>query len=374
MRDPSARLAQVLSAAVLMVAALLFAPVAARAQPIQGLYVAGAGGFELPQNTSAALPAPGFGTGRLRLQRNGGFALLGSVGYATGGGWRFEVQGDFDRTGIDQLARSPVVTGASGHAETYGVMVNALYDLDIRNRYVFPYLGLGAGYLWERMQGVGFVAPGGATAYRTDAQDGRFAWQAMLGAAFPVPGMPGLSLTAEYRFRDITAGATFAGTGPGGVPGGTLKLGPQFDHQFLIGVRYAFDVAPPPAPVAAAEPVAPAAAAPAPAPARSFLVFFDWDKATLTARARQIVHQAAAASLHGTTRIAVNGYTDRSGTAQYNQALSVRRADAVAAELVRDGVPKAAISIHGFGQTHPLVPTGPGVREPQNRRVEIILG
>jgi outer membrane protein OmpA-like peptidoglycan-associated protein len=73
------------------------------------------------------------------------------------------------------------------------------------------------------------------------------------------------------------------------------------------------------------------------------------------------------------TKIEVNGYTDTSGTPQYNQGLSIRRAQAVASELVRDGVPRAAISIQGFGETHLLVPTGPGVREPQNRRVEIII-
>ncbi len=69
----------------------------------------------------------------------------------------------------------------------------------------------------------------------------------------------------------------------------------------------------------------------------------------------------------------VNGYTDTSGSPRYNMGLSVRRANAVAAELVRDGVPKNVIAIRGFGETHLLVPTGPGVREPQNRRVEIII-
>jgi outer membrane protein OmpA-like peptidoglycan-associated protein len=69
----------------------------------------------------------------------------------------------------------------------------------------------------------------------------------------------------------------------------------------------------------------------------------------------------------------VNGYTDTTGTPQYNMGLSIRRANAVAAELVKDGVPKAAIAIQGFGETHLLVPTGPQVREPQNRRVEIII-
>jgi outer membrane protein OmpA-like peptidoglycan-associated protein len=114
--------------------------------------------------------------------------------------------------------------------------------------------------------------------------------------------------------------------------------------------------------------------APAPAPARSYLVFFDWDKADLTDRAKAIVKEAADNSTRvQVTRIEVNGYTDTSGTPSYNQGLSVRRAKAVAGELVRDGVPQDAISVQGFGDTHLLVSTGPGVREPQNRRVEIIM-
>lgn len=40
---------------------------------------------------------------------------------------------------------------------------------------------------------------------------------------------------------------------------------------------------------------------------------------------------------------------------------------------IRDGVPASAIDVHGYGEAHPLVPTGPNTREPQNRRVEIIL-
>ena len=121
--------------------------------------------------------------------------------------------------------------------------------------------------------------------------------------------------------------------------------------------------------------MAPAAAAvPASPVSRSYLVFFDWDKATLTDRARQIVSEAAANSTKVQyTRLEVNGYTDTSGTPKYNQGLSVRRAQAVAAELVKDGVPKSAITIQGFGETHLLVATGPNVREPQNRRVEIII-
>ena len=103
-------------------------------------------------------------------------------------------------------------------------------------------------------------------------------------------------------------------------------------------------------------------------------MFFDWDRSDLTDRARQIVAEAAQARTRvQTTRIEVQGNADRSGSPAYNQALSLRRAETVAAELVRDGVAKTAIDIQAFGDTRPLVPTAPGVREPQNRRVAIIL-
>ena len=236
----------------------------------------------------------GFGAGHLRLLEDGGYRGLGSVGYALGNGWRFEIEGDFLRNGVDQLGRTPFPTDADGHVNRYGVMGNALFDMDIGSRYIFPYLGMGAGYMWTNLNAQ-FVQPGGPFSFNSDETQARFAWQGIFGSAFPVPGMPGLSLTAEYRFMDITAGAKFAGTetSAAGTATGQIKLGAVFDHSFLVGVRYAFNVAPPPAP-----PAPTPVAAPAPAPARSYLVFFDWDKATLTDRARQIIKEAADNSTH----------------------------------------------------------------------------
>ncbi len=134
---------------------------------------------------------------------------------------------------------------------------------------------------------------------------------------------------------------------------------------FNGGLRYAFGGAPPPLPAVVPAP---------PAIARTYLVFFYWDKADLTERARQVVAEAAAnAHKLPLTRIEVDGYTDTSGTHRYNQRLSVRRAKAVADELERDGVTRNSIEMHGYGDTHLLVPTGPGVRNAENRRVEIIF-
>ncbi len=140
-----------------------------------------------------------------------------------------------------------------------------------------------------------------------------------------------------------------------------------------LKLRYKFGV--PPASMPPAAPPAEASAPPVPpAAVKTFLVFFDWDRSDLTERARQIVATAATTSQSvQTTRINVNGYTDLSGTVAYNQKLSIQRAKSVEAELVRDGVASNEISIHGYGESSPLVQTAPGVREPQNRRVEIIL-
>jgi iron complex outermembrane receptor protein len=138
--------------------------------------------------------------------------------------------------------------------------------------------------------------------------------------------------------------------------------------------RASYKFGAPAAPMPEPGPAALTPSTPAPPAAKTYLVFFDWDRADLTVRARQIVATAAQASAQAqTTRIEVNGYTDLSGTPAYNQKLSIRRAMSVQAELVRDGVAKNEIAIHGYGESSPLVPTAKGVREPQNRRVEIVL-
>ena len=102
------------------------------------------------------------------------------------------------------------------------------------------------------------------------------------------------------------------------------------------------------------------------------LVFFDWDKSNLSPEAMATISQAAAAyKATGSARITNVGNTDTSGSTDYNMALSIRRADAVKSALIRNGVPAAAIETAGRGQTNPLIPTAGGVREAQNRRVEL---
>jgi iron complex outermembrane receptor protein len=131
-------------------------------------------------------------------------------------------------------------------------------------------------------------------------------------------------------------------------------------------------------PEAAEEATAPAAYVPPPAVApmsvpKSYLVFFDFNKSDLTSQAIQIVDQAAKnAGPAKVTQLTVTGHTDTVGSDAYNMRLSRRRAESVAAELEKDGIASSEIQIVAKGKRDLLVPTADGVKEPQNRRVQIV--
>jgi outer membrane protein OmpA-like peptidoglycan-associated protein len=357
----------------LLAAGLLTLPIVASAQPVTGLYIGAGVGVNLMQDESVHSITAGASTVHTgsKLGSRVGPAGVISVGWGLGNGLRFEVEGDFRANKFNTVNSSgSSIASAGGWEQKGGGMANVLYDFVGLTPWVQPYVGVGAGYMWADEQNVRAYGGGNSLALGTSTK-GAFAYQAILGLALPVAAAPGLAITAEYRFMGLAGNRSYSGiatSATGATAPVSVKLNDDYNHTFLVGIRYNFGQAP----VVAAAP----AAAPAPAvqPARSYLVFFDWDKATLTDRARQIIREAADNSTHVQyTRIEVNGYTDTSGTPQYNMGLSIRRATAVKAELIKDGVPVGAITTQGFGETHLLVPTGPGVREPQNRRVEIII-
>lgn len=114
---------------------------------------------------------------------------------------------------------------------------------------------------------------------------------------------------------------------------------------------------------------------PAPPPPAHFAVFFDFNRARLTPEAESIVRDAVkTAQQTGMVKVRVVGHTDTVGSESYNMRLSVKRAEAVKEAMVEDGMRAAEIAIEGRGFHDPLVPTGSGVREPQNRRAVIDLG
>ncbi|MDB5376172.1 MAG: putative outer membrane protein [Rubritepida sp.] len=367
--------------------AALASPLAAQAQPVSGVYVgAGAGAnwsnaTDLRQNGSltSALRSAGFPANNGRTTFDTGFVGVGSVGYGFGNGLRLEGEIGYrhnDTSGISGFGpavNSGRIPGTNGARFSLSFMANAFYDFQIPGApWVMPYLGAGVGVGLTAFTGSASHISVPGTNLRTDYNGdiAVFAYQAIAGVAFPIAAVPGLAVTAEYRYFATTevkysSTATVISTGrPVATGSVTVDNG---NHSALLGLRYAFNT-PRPAPVMAA----PVAAAPA--PARTYLVFFDWDRADLTDRARQIIADAAQnVRLVTSTRIEVSGHADRTGTAAYNQRLSVRRAEAVSAELVRRGISRDEITVQGFGFDRPLVPTAMGVREPQNRRVEIVL-
>jgi OOP family OmpA-OmpF porin len=106
-----------------------------------------------------------------------------------------------------------------------------------------------------------------------------------------------------------------------------------------------------------------------------YLVFFAWDQVDLTPVTMAVLDQIAADYATGQpARLVIAGHADRSGAEPYNQQLSERRAGAVASALVQRGLPQEAMDVKGLGESQPRIPTEDGVREPQNRRVEIVFG
>jgi OOP family OmpA-OmpF porin len=104
-----------------------------------------------------------------------------------------------------------------------------------------------------------------------------------------------------------------------------------------------------------------------------FMVFFDWDRSNLTADAQRVLDQVIARERNNTAGLHLIGHADKSGPDNYNIKLSQRRADAVKAYLVRNGIAANRITTEARGERDPLVQTADGVREPQNRRVAVNL-
>ena len=104
------------------------------------------------------------------------------------------------------------------------------------------------------------------------------------------------------------------------------------------------------------------------------MIFFDWDSDVPPVDAGQTAAFVARnAGPCGWSSFGATGHADRSGSDAYNVELSRRRAEAVASLLASAGIPRASITTDARGEEQPRVPTADGVREPQNRRVEITV-
>jgi OOP family OmpA-OmpF porin len=180
---------------------------------------------------------------------------------------------------------------------------------------------------------------------------------------FAYEGIVGLGYNIDSQWRVALEGRYVGTTNANVVINGVNVAVNNSNIVAMVYGQYKF------APPATAPASAPQTAAPP-----SFMVFFDWDSSRLSEASLNVVRQAASAfKSKGSARITATGHTDTSGPEAYNMALSLRRANAVKDALVREGVPAQSIAVIGRGEQNLLVPTGDGVREPQNRRVEIVI-
>lgn len=337
--------------------ACLLLPCAAAAADQNGLYLGGAGGVSLPRDSDTSDV-----TGDRSVSLDTGFGLSGSVGYALPNGFRPEFELGYLANDVDSVGG----TNARGDVGALKMMGNLLYDFRNTGLPVTPFIGGGLGFARVHADG---IDPFSNT--RIDDSDMGFAYQAIAGASRSLGD--GLDLTLDYRFVN--------------VPWLHLKTDSlaQVDaeystHVVMLGLRYTFGAPPKPEPKPAAQPAPPPqppkqVAPAAPKPPRNYIVFFDWDRADLRDDARQIIRTAVdnLEAVGGVVRIVLTGHADRSGADAYNLKLSQRRADSVKAELQRLGVTTREISTVAKGEREPLVATDDGVREPRNRRVEIVL-
>ena len=329
--------------AVMGAAALALLPFAVQAQSAQnqGFYIGAEGGLNWMFNTTANVP--GFG-GAVNIYPATGWAAGGMIGYDFGGP-RVELEGIY-RSNQATLQAAPVgfqQFTAGANINQTAIMANIMYDFRFGSPIV-PYIGAGAG--------IAFV---NASALNGSTSSTQFAYQGIIGVGYEID--PNWRINIDGRYYGTT-NPTINNPLIGGVTYNNNNITLMASVQFKFG-----------APAAAAPPPPPPAVAPP-----SFMVFFDWDRSNLSAQALATIQQAADAfKTKGNARITATGHTDTSGPEAYNMALSLRRANAVKDALVRNGVPAAAITVIGRGEQGLLVQTGDGVREPQNRRVEIVI-
>jgi outer membrane protein OmpA-like peptidoglycan-associated protein len=325
----------------------------------------------------------------------------GARGGVQWGPWRLEEEYSYRHNGLSSsgltltgpLGNTFTTAGGrgSGQNNSHAIMTNVIYDFTV-GWPVSPHIGVGIGAVdvitsasinsFTLRNPIGApivpatplsVAPQTFGGTLLHGSGWRFGYQAIAG--FRYDFSPSIAFDLDYRYlgttdQTITNSARFPF--PGGTGGTNCCVGTRFTSSYhaqniVASVTMKFGAPPAPPP-----PLPPAA--PPPPVQKVFLVFFDWDKYNITAEGERIIELAAQQyKAGGSVKLQVTGYTDTTGSYAYNQRLSERRANAVATRLVALGVARSDMSVAGRSFNDLRVPTPPGVREPHNRRVEILF-
>jgi OmpA-OmpF porin, OOP family len=373
-----------------LLAAVASLAIAPAANAYQGLYGSiGAGlsymGYENDVTQPAGAPFTFDSTSDYDL----GVGVYTALGYAWGNGFRTELELSYRNSDFDQIDPTVGFSGfpagsISGDTVTYGYMGNILYDFAAPGNSFTPYLGVGVGGATIEHSIVGAVAAGGApTPALSIAYGGTktvFAVQGIAGVAINLAEE--LALDISYRYFTPFS-PDFTGT-LNGVP--TTFEVDSTSHNLFVGLRLNFGGSSAPAvqykdcwdgssvPMTAECPPQLVEEQSADLDPVGFTVYFDYDKANLTPQASTLIAEAADRALQNDIdTVVVSGNTDTSGSSAYNQALSERRAKAVRDALIANDVPADRIRSEAYGESNPAKATPDGVREPLNRRSEVVI-
>ena len=308
-----------------------------------------------------------------------GYDFGGVVGYDFGA-FRLEAEASYRAADLSDVAAgtqglilnsqsaAPGFTVFTGNREAVGdvnalsFMLNGLFDFGPDDG-LQAFAGGGIGVARVDMDGrVNATGPG----VWNDSDTG-FAWQLLAGVRAPLSDSWDVGL--KYRFFNVPDIGLLD-------PGGRALETDFRSHSLLGSITYNFGGEEP----VAAPVVVPPPPPPPPPPQAAcntgpYIVFFDFDKSDITSEAAGILNSAVTAYANcGTASVMLAGHTDRAGSNKYNEGLAERRNDAVRTYLAGRGVPGTRITGQAFGETQPRVPTADGVREAQNRRVEVTYG
>ncbi len=329
----------------------LIAGVATGAQAQSGWYIRGDLGysvdgqldtsFEVDEETES-LAAPGEG-GPQALTINQSFDFDDDWMFDVGVGHAYD---NGFRTEAEVARRNNDISGTSSDVEATTFMINVLYDFNRGGRFQ-PYIGVGAGY---------------AKVELGDDDDSNWAWQATAGVGVPVNER--LVFDLGYRFLSVDD-LDFNG------------VDAEYEHQAVtVGLRYMLGApaAPPPPPPPPQPPAPPPPPPAAVCPTSDFTVYFEWDRSNLNQAALETIDAAVTRAREcNVSTVSVVGHTDTSGSTQYNQGLSERRAAVVRDALIARGVGAGAINTQARGETELARATADGVREPLNRRTAVTI-
>ena len=315
------------------------------------------------------------------LDHEFGWDVGGNIGYDFGG-FRVETEVSYRQATIDSYrsrlgiatfnSAGGVFTSPSGTYDYAGgktsalsFMVNGLLDFgEDDGLQGFVGGGVGVARVKERL---GLNRFG----YAIDDSDTVFAYQGLAGIRAPLSEH--LDATLKYRF--------FTADNVRLVNVVSANYESRFrSHSILGGLTYNFYT--PPAPLVEVAPIPEVTTTPEVAVAPQvvcspgpFIVFFEWDKSDVTPEAASILDNAVTQYQScGNAQVMLAGHADKSGAPAYNVGLSQRRADTVKAYLAGHGIADTVISTEAFGESRPRVDTADGVREVQNRRVEVMYG